>query len=365
MPKIAFTDLSVRALKPGTYFDTKTPAFGMRVGKHRRTWIVVKGAKSDKQTVGHYPQVPLSEARKKALTALGSPYAPKVASVSYADAVEQFLEDNYRGKGPRTKSEAKRLLDRLTLSGSVIDIGDQTISKQLGKLAHVPSEQLHAFRVLRTFFRWCTRPPHRHIPHSPLEGYCAPGQDKKRKRILTDDELVKIWNACEGKFGGLIQLIMLWGTRSGETARIRRTWIERNVLTIDGSCTKNKRSHAIPLLPMAQSVLKEQKSNRDYFFPGRWDEDTHFNDGSWGKEKKKLDKRAGVFKWQVRDLRRTFRSNMARLGVSRTLCEILINHVTGTRNDLDEIYDRYDYLSEKRDALAKYEAHMQALLKRS
>jgi hypothetical protein len=53
---------------------------------------------------------------------------------------------------------------------------------------------------------------------------------------------------------------------------------------------------------------------------------------------------------------------MARLGVTRELCEILINHVTGTRNDLDEIYDRYDYINEKREALARHESHVAALL---
>jgi hypothetical protein len=36
MPKHAqsrFTDLSIRSFKQGTYFDAKTLAFGMRVGK--------------------------------------------------------------------------------------------------------------------------------------------------------------------------------------------------------------------------------------------------------------------------------------------------------------------------------------------
>ena len=35
--KYALTDMGVQILAPGTYFDTKTPAFGIRVGKHSRT----------------------------------------------------------------------------------------------------------------------------------------------------------------------------------------------------------------------------------------------------------------------------------------------------------------------------------------
>jgi hypothetical protein len=40
---------------------------------------------------------------------------------------------------------------------------------------------------------------------------------------------------------------------------------------------------------------------------------------------------------------------LARFKVPREIAEISLNHVTGAgRNDLDEIYDRYEYLQEKR-----------------
>lgn len=35
------TDLAVQKLGPGLFLDTKTPAFGIRVGKNRKTWLVV------------------------------------------------------------------------------------------------------------------------------------------------------------------------------------------------------------------------------------------------------------------------------------------------------------------------------------
>jgi hypothetical protein len=42
VPILALTDITVRALKPGLYMDKRTPAFGIRVGKNRKTWIVLK-----------------------------------------------------------------------------------------------------------------------------------------------------------------------------------------------------------------------------------------------------------------------------------------------------------------------------------
>ena len=51
-----FTDLAVQKLPPGTYFARRPPAFGIRVGKNRRTWIVTKGKNRTKVTLGHYPE---------------------------------------------------------------------------------------------------------------------------------------------------------------------------------------------------------------------------------------------------------------------------------------------------------------------
>jgi len=363
------TDVSVRALKPATeqyrVWDTKTPGFGVAVNGRTKSWIVMYGAQRVLKVLGRYPDLPLSDARKKALVHLGTQPEPTRAP-RFADAVQEFLAQHYAGKRPRVRSEAKRHLEShfVPAFGQKIltSISDGDIGRQLATLSHVPSEQLHAFRVLRTLLRWCTRPPRRYLRHSPLDGYEAPSQDRKGKRILTDEELTKVWQAATGERGALVRLLILWGARNGEVARIRRSWIENSVLTIPGEYTKNHRDHAIPLLPMALAILDAQPETGDYFFPGHWDCETHFQDGSWGKLKKEIAERSGVKGWQMRDIRRTFRSNLPKIGVSRDLAERLLNHVSGTRNELDEIYDRYDYLDEKRQALAKWEAKLAALM---
>ena len=84
------------------------------------------------------------------------------------------------------------------------------------------------------------------------------------------------------------------------------------------------------------------------------------SDGAWSKIKRDIQRKSGTSGWQLRDLRRTFRSTMARLRGPRDLCEVLINHAQPV---LDEIYDRYDRLEEKRDALERYENFLEALFK--
>jgi len=67
MPRLHLTDVVVRRLKTvGIYYDTTTPAFGIRIGKNRKAWVITQGTDRQRITIGHYPQMPLAEARKEA-----------------------------------------------------------------------------------------------------------------------------------------------------------------------------------------------------------------------------------------------------------------------------------------------------------
>ena len=60
------------------------------------------------------------------------------------------------------------------------------------------------------------------------------------------------------------------------------------------------------------------------------------------------------------DLRRTAASHMTRLGIPRLHVEKVLNHVTG---DIAEVYDRHNYLPEKRVALEKWGKELKKILK--
>src|ERR1700712_1710983 len=221
--KALLTDLTVRALQPAPkqmkVWDTKTKGFGVLVSGSTKTFFASYGRDRRLKTLGRYPDVSLADARKKALAVLAADHEPIASSVKFANAVDEFIEDNYRESKGRTKENTRRLLVRHFVprlgKKNVATVTDKEISDALVPLSKTPSEQLHAFRAVRTMFRWCTRPPRRYCTHSPLEGYEPPGTDKKGKRVLSDEELVKIWLACNGFFGGLIRLLILWGTRNG------------------------------------------------------------------------------------------------------------------------------------------------------
>src|SRR5262245_44282982 len=101
MPVVHLTDIAVsRLTTPDTYFDEATPAFGIRVGKNRKTWIVIRGAERIRTRVGRYPTMSLADARKAAKKLL-TEEPTKHSQLTFGEAYEQYLKAIVTKK-PRT-----------------------------------------------------------------------------------------------------------------------------------------------------------------------------------------------------------------------------------------------------------------------
>ena len=122
--RIRLTDIVVRALKHSdnqiTYWDDTLPAFGVRVGRRTKTFIVVQSG-GRRLKVGSYPDNSLQDARKAAKLLLATPATPVVPGavvVTVANAVEQFLETRAQKNRPSSKAETERLLRKHLLPSS-------------------------------------------------------------------------------------------------------------------------------------------------------------------------------------------------------------------------------------------------------
>ena len=94
-------------------------------------------------------------------------------------------------------------------------------------------------------------------------------------------------------------------------------------------------------------------------FPARGKASTPFN--GWSKSKKALDKLCSIPHWTLHDLRRTFRTNLGRLGVAPHIAERLVNHISA-RSEMEIVYDQYKYLPEMRQAMETYEDWLRGIL---
>jgi len=369
MPSIVLTDLTIRSLKAerrADYWDAKTPSFGVRVGK--RSKIFVAKVQNRRITIGAYPAISLADARRKAL-ALKSENAPvPVATVTFEHAYEKFKEAHCSRKRARTQHDYKRVLEKHFLphlrATRLSNITPQKLASLTDPLLPTPSEYAHALGVARTFFKWCIRPPHRFLTHSPLEGLQI-SVGESRTRVLNDIELKTVWNAAIEQgypHGAAIRLLILTGQRRGEIASLRWPWInERDqTITLPASITKNNTEHTFPYGLMVADILETipRLNSTDLLFPARGNE--QYAISGWSKFKQEMTD--GVAGWTLHDLRRTFATNLAALGTPIHVTEKLLNHISGTQSGIVGVYQRHSYAPEMREAIEKWEKCLTALL---
>jgi integrase len=63
----------------------------------------------------------------------------------------------------------------------------------------------------------------------------------------------------------------------------------------------------------------------------------------------------------LHDLRRTLATGMQRLGIRLEVTEAVLNHVSGSRGGIIGVYQRHDFLDEKRQALEAWADEVESI----
>ena len=173
-------------------------------------------------------------------------------------------------------------------------------------------------------------------------------KERERKRILTDDELRKVWAAAdEGLFGSLVRFLLLTGARRAEATHMRWAEISGMNWTLPAGRNKTKAELIRPLSSAAQEVLGRLPRSAGFVFSttagGR-------PIGGMTLRKQQFDRACGVTGWVLHDLRRTARSLLSRAGVPVDHAERCLGHTIG---GVRGVYDRHQYQAEMQ---AAYEA---------
>src|SRR5262249_29167551 len=144
---------------------------------------------------------------------------------------------------------------------------------------------------------------------NPTIGTPKPKESPERTRVLTDVELLAVWQATETptEFNRIVRLLILTGQRRSECGGM--SWSELNLTpatwTIPKGRAKNGREHEVPLGSLAMEVIGSvhKVAGRDLLFGAR----AGRGFTGWAEYKKALDKRLGdqVRNWTLHDLRRT------------------------------------------------------------
>jgi integrase len=384
MPRIKLTKSAIDALpipkSDVVYWDAAFPGFGVKVTpKGRKVFVVLyrtggAGSKLRKYTIGPYGRVTLHQARVAAQKVFVAklegrdPAAEKREAKRriVADRVEDLLEAfiAQRLSQNRSAGEISRLLRREVgkpwAGRSIHEIGKRDVVEVISAIEQrgAPAAANKTLKSIKTFLRWCVG--RAILDQSPAEGVPLPAREVARDRVLNDQELAEVILGARkigGSYGGIVELLALTGQRREEVARLR--WEEldlvQRVWVLPRSRTKNAKAHVVHLCEQSMAVLR--RLDRRGLSPLGNKPFQKFS-----KAKRLLDQLSGVTGWRLHDLRRTCVSGMARLGVAPHVADKILNHQSGTISGVAAVYQRHEFIAERRAALDLWGAHVSELL---
>ena len=160
--KIAFSDLSIRKLKPtGKQYmawDKSLPNFGIRVSQYgTMTWTLLLGSERHRVGLGRYPIIKLAEAREAAKRLLAErtlgKHSPR--TVTFREALDVYITTH--ASNNRTAYEQERVLKKHILpalqSKKLSDIHYQHVVEIIDRIKTKPAAN-HLYTEVRVFFNW-------------------------------------------------------------------------------------------------------------------------------------------------------------------------------------------------------------------
>ena len=237
----------------------------------------------------------------------------------------------------------------------IIDLCDAIVAE--GR----PQAAVNHLRYLKMLFNWAASRDL--IVNNPCTGVKPPAKSVERDRVLSDFELGAIWQASfqlPSPYSEMYRMFLLTGQRRSEVATMRWSEIDGDLWTIPREKVKKDRAHAVPLSATADGLLRSLHHLPRFEGDGFVFSTTGGASASsnFYKVKRELDELSGTSGWTIHDIRRTVRSKLAALGVPREVARKILNHEDGK---VDRIYNRHEYLVEKREALERWEKMLLAL----
>lgn len=367
------------------YYDTETTGLVLRVSpKGSKTYYYRYYFRGRHRSykIGSASVIKLSDARKTVNKLAGdvakgtSPQdermmqkkAPETTK-KVSELAQRFMKHHVSKLKPKTQADYKWYLEKYLLPNfgetALEDLRRRDISSFLEDVAEdhqVLSNRLHA--VMSSMLNYGL--DNDYIETNPMHRLKKKGVEKSRDRVLSDDEIKKIWVAIELQeqpIQALYKMLLLCGQRSGETKRMKWAHIKNGIWTVPAEETKksakNAKDHPVPLSSFAAEVLEEvrdETGDTPYVFASPRNKSEDPQPIEWlFKSVERLRTLSEVDDFTIHDLRRTVASNLAKLGASRTVIGKVLNHAdTSQDRSVTAIYDQHGYLEEKQEALKKW-----------
>ncbi len=362
-------------------WDEDVKGLGIRVAASgRMTWVLMYRVRGDKRlrraTLGTYPILTLADARDQARDDLraavkGRDPAAERKSERQAETFGELAEDyikRYAKKHKRSWFKDRQALDRDLLPRfrhrKAANIKRREVITLLEEIAGrgAPVGANRTLEIIRRIYNWGIE--QEIVTVNPCQRIKKVGVERRRERVLSDDEIRAVWAAFGDETPGmrdLFKLRFLTAQRPGEVSRMR--WEDIDMAsaswTIPSEFSKNGLSHRVPLSPPAIEVLrgiKGQKNDGGWVFPSPTGKGPLR--AVW-RAMRNIREQSGV-EFVPHDLRRTGATRMTGdLGIARLTVAKVLNHV---ETGVTATYDRHAYDREKRQALDAWGRRLEEII---
>lgn len=413
---IAKGQKAVLARGPLYLWDTQQQGFGAYItAKGDVSWLIQKwqggrGGKAARYVIGASRNgMGLDEARAQAAIDLGDvakgvnvvarrqkrrkAIKEELSAPNLLKAFEDYLKKKSTGNRYWIEMEksVKRAIAEIGEKSLLVAITKADIRKVIDdRKGH--SAQRNLFAALRPFFAWCVDQDL--IEVSPMASLKSPKPVGSRDRKLKQAEILIYWKATQSipfPFGHYFRLLLLTAQRREEVAgvRIDEVELDTRLWTIPGERTKNGKEHVVHLnalametlrdalrcqLELAESVAARNDKGRDtncYFILTTNNKSPI---SGYSKAKKKLDAemlkliqaddpKAKMKPFRIHDLRRTFASHLASVGIPTDIPDRVLNHISGSSvSGVKGVYQQYEFLPERQSAMATWQSFIEAVI---
>jgi integrase len=346
--------------------------------------------KMTRLTLGKYPDVSLSVARAEAdkhRAAVAQGDDPQLAKIEARqdhpvltfDAVAGRYVEEYAKPNKSSWKNDDGYLKRPRAEWGVRDVAsitDDDVAALLETIAATaPVSANRTQSVLHKLFAWAKEPGRKFVTVNPCADMKRRGREQSKDRVLTDDEIRKLWHGLDDKelptsrsIALALKMVLATMARPGMVAGATRAELvnlesRQPEWHMSGARMKNRKPFIVPLSKLATSIIREAMPDDDQLvvFPSKWSNRAAIARHSLSQGLIEIVEHLGMESFTPHDLRRTAATIARRAGAARDHVEALLAH---TRDDVTGIYDRHDMLAEKREAADILEREIRRIIRR-
>lgn len=413
--KIVFTDTMIKKLKPEAteYRKSEGNGFTIRVmptGFKSWLYLYVVGGKRRCMNLGQYPEVTLETARGKfevAHKAVKNGIDPMAVAEQaeeekrIAPSVIDLFEDYMNRHAKLNKRKSSWTEDRRLFKANIepvwgnrkaADIKKRDCVALLDNYTDRPALCQNILSLMRKVYNFAVEKDV--LENTPWFGVRTPVKVESRTRVLSDDEIRRLWvselpkTAISDEIKRIIKLLLVTGQRVGEVCGICENEVDGRWWTIPIERSKSKTEHRVYLTDMAIQLLGKPV-NGYYFCSPSIKSDTHGKPIFAHIEKNAIshalrrnfnnyiprrniksnkasevlqvtkDKKMDISHFTPHDLRRTLATGLAKLGFHDEIIDAVTGH---KKQGIVKVYNRYKYDAEKQQALQAWEKKLKEII---